>query len=153
MEDQDTLIIRILLQGVHIIQVSLYLYSLKLQHVTALYVCLLLQTLRDNGVTGDIHVVISALANTYINYVATLEEYNVQRYEGASTIYGPHTLSAFIQEFNKLAVALAKVCVHTYMSVCTVVVTAVCHYIRICTVCGVLVGCSSQHWPITTQLS
>lgn len=33
----------------------------------------------------------------------------IQRYEGASTIYGPHTLEAFIQEFNKLADALAKV--------------------------------------------
>ena len=70
---------------------------------------MLLQTLRDNGVTGDIHVVISALANTYVDYITTIEEYNVQRYEGASTIYGPHTLSAFIQEFNKLAAALAQV--------------------------------------------
>ncbi|XP_065884101.1 uncharacterized protein [Dysidea avara] len=66
------------------------------------------KTLRDNGVTGDIHVVISALANTYVDYITTIEEYNVQRYEGASTIYGPHTLSAFIQEFNKLAAALAQ---------------------------------------------
>ena len=33
----------------------------------------------------------------------------VQRYEGGSTAYGPHTLSAYIQEFSKLAVALAKV--------------------------------------------
>ena len=80
-------------------------------------------------------MVISALANTYINYVTTLEEYNVQRYEGASTIYGPHTLSAFIQEFNKLAAALAKVCVCACVCacvcVCTVVVTAVCHYIYV----------------------
>jgi len=45
--------------------------------------------LKDNGVTGDIHVVISALANTYANYITTPEEYYVQRYEGASTIYGP----------------------------------------------------------------
>jgi len=69
----------------------------------------ILQTLRDNGVTGDIHVVISALANTYVDYITTPEEYNVQRYEGASTIYGPYTLLAFIQEFNKLAAALATV--------------------------------------------
>ena len=32
-----------------------------------------------------------------------------QRYEGASTIYGPHTLQAYIQEFDKMAVAMAKV--------------------------------------------
>ena len=30
------------------------------------------------------------------------------RYEAASTIYGPHTLSAYIQQYRKLATALAK---------------------------------------------
>ena len=34
-----------------------------------------------------------------------------QRYEGASTIYGPYTLMAYQQEFNKMAVAMAKVSV------------------------------------------
>jgi len=63
-------------------------------------------------------VVISALANTYIDYVTTPEEYNVQRYEGASTIYGPYTLPAFIQEFNKLAVALAQVCGYIHLCAC-----------------------------------
>ena len=43
------------------------------------------------------HVVIAGLANTYSSYVATFEEYGVQRYEGASTIFGPHTLDAYIQ--------------------------------------------------------
>ena len=33
----------------------------------------------------------------------------VQRYEGASTDYGPYTLDAYLQEFGKLAVLLAKV--------------------------------------------
>ena len=32
-----------------------------------------------------------------------------QRYEGASTIFGPHTLMAYQQEFDKMAVAMAKV--------------------------------------------
>ena len=54
-------------------------------------------------------MVIAGLSNTYADYIATPEEYSVQRYEGASTIYGPYTLPAYIQEFNKLAVALAKV--------------------------------------------
>lgn len=31
------------------------------------------------------------------------EEYQIQRYEGASTIFGPHTLSAYIQLFQSLA--------------------------------------------------
>ncbi|XP_027334513.1 neutral ceramidase 1-like [Abrus precatorius] len=54
----------------------------------------------------DIHVVIAGLTNTYSQYVTTYEEYQVQRYEGASTLYGPHTLSAYIQEFKKLAEGL-----------------------------------------------
>ena len=33
----------------------------------------------------------------------------VQRYEGASTVYGPYTLVAYQQEFSKLAAALANV--------------------------------------------
>lgn len=65
--------------------------------------------MKDNGITGDINVVITGLANTYTSYVTTPEEYSVQRYEGASTPYGPYTLLAYIQEFNKLAVAIAKV--------------------------------------------
>lgn len=57
---------------------------------------------------GNIHVVIAGLTNTYSQYVTTIEEYQIQRYEGASTLYGPHTLSAYIQEFKKLATALTK---------------------------------------------
>lgn len=37
---------------------------------------------------NDAYVVIAGPANTYAHYVATLEEYSVQRYEGASTIFG-----------------------------------------------------------------
>ncbi|XP_012578957.1 PREDICTED: neutral ceramidase [Condylura cristata] len=52
-------------------------------------------------------VVISGLCNVYTHYVATYEEYQAQRYEAASTIYGPHTLSAYIQLFRVLAKAIA----------------------------------------------
>ncbi|KAL2488643.1 Neutral/alkaline non-lysosomal ceramidase [Forsythia ovata] len=55
---------------------------------------------------GNVHVVIAGLTNTYSQYITTFEEYQIQRYEGASTLYGPHTLSAYIQEFKKLAAAL-----------------------------------------------
>ncbi|KAK4918125.1 hypothetical protein LTR66_016896 [Elasticomyces elasticus] len=41
-------------------------------------------------------VVLGGPANTYAHYIATEEEYGVQRYEGASTLYGPHTLEAYI---------------------------------------------------------
>lgn len=41
-------------------------------------------------------VVLGGPANSYTHYIATEEEYKIQRYEGASTLYGPHTLNAYI---------------------------------------------------------
>jgi len=41
-------------------------------------------------------VLLGGPANTYTHYITTEEEYAVQRYEGASTLYGPHTLNAYI---------------------------------------------------------
>jgi len=65
------------------------------------------QRLVDGGVIGEEDmIVIAGLANGYADYVATYEEYQQQRYEAASTIYGPHTLEAYIQEFLKLADAM-----------------------------------------------
>ncbi|GBG28585.1 Neutral ceramidase [Hondaea fermentalgiana] len=55
----------------------------------------------QNGV-----VVIAGLANEYSSYVTTLEEYEVQRYEAASTLYGPYTHAGYVQEAVKLAGAL-----------------------------------------------
>ncbi|WCJ44326.1 Neutral ceramidase [Euphorbia peplus] len=69
------------------------------------------ETLVSNGggeFDNETHIVIAGLTNTYSQYVATIEEYAQQRYEGASTLYGPHTLSAYIQEFTRLAEAMAK---------------------------------------------
>jgi neutral ceramidase len=42
-------------------------------------------------------VVIGGPANTYTHYISTPEEYAIQRYEGASTLYGPWTLPAYIK--------------------------------------------------------
>lgn len=52
-------------------------------------------------------VLIAGPANTYSHYVTTREEYGVQRYEGASTIYGPFTLEAYQDIFSKLVPYLA----------------------------------------------
>jgi len=41
-------------------------------------------------------VVLGSPANTYAHYLTTPEEYGVQRYEGASTLYGPWELPAYI---------------------------------------------------------
>ncbi|XP_062988984.1 neutral ceramidase [Elgaria multicarinata webbii] len=53
------------------------------------------------------NILTSGLCNVYTHYITTYEEYQIQRYEGASTIFGPHTLSAYIQSFRHLAKALA----------------------------------------------
>lgn len=46
--------------------------------------------------TIDPVVVIGGPANSYTHYISTSEEYGIQRYEGASTLYGPFTLNAYI---------------------------------------------------------
>ncbi|KAJ5500413.1 Neutral/alkaline nonlysosomal ceramidase [Penicillium expansum] len=45
---------------------------------------------------SDPLVVLGAPSNSYAHYVATEEEYGAQRYEGASTLYGPNTLAAYV---------------------------------------------------------
>ncbi|KAF8829653.1 hypothetical protein HHX47_DHR3000992 [Lentinula edodes] len=56
---------------------------------------------------NDAYVVIAGPANTYAHYVATLEEYSVQRYEGASTIFGQYTLDAYIDKYTSLVPFIA----------------------------------------------
>lgn len=53
-------------------------------------------------------VVLGAPANSYTHYIATEEEYLVQRYEGASTLYGRHTLNAYINTTTDLLPYLAS---------------------------------------------
>jgi neutral ceramidase len=48
------------------------------------------------NIAKDPIVVLGGPANSYSHYIATEEEYSVQRYEGASTLHGPHTLNAYI---------------------------------------------------------
>ena len=49
---------------------------------------------------------VCSYANGYAGYIATPEEYDAQHYEGASTLFGPHTLAAFAQSFEGLAARL-----------------------------------------------
>jgi Neutral/alkaline non-lysosomal ceramidase, N-terminal len=47
-------------------------------------------TLISSRILGtDAYVVVAGPANVYAHYVATRDEYGVQRYEGASTLFGP----------------------------------------------------------------
>ncbi|XP_061519905.1 neutral ceramidase isoform X1 [Phycodurus eques] len=64
--------------------------------------------LQSEGAFSDVDVVIAGLSNVYTHYITTYEEYQVQRYEGASTIFGPHTLSAYVLKFGDLARAIAQ---------------------------------------------
>jgi neutral ceramidase len=48
------------------------------------------------------HCIIAGYANAYAQYITTFEEYQAQHYEGASTLFGPHTLAAFMSEFVSL---------------------------------------------------
>uniref|UniRef100_A0AAV2LGY6 Neutral ceramidase n=1 Tax=Knipowitschia caucasica TaxID=637954 RepID=A0AAV2LGY6_KNICA len=66
------------------------------------------QELQSGGSFKDVEVVVAGLSNVYTHYITTYEEYQVQRYEGASTIYGPHTLSAYIQQFTRLSRAIRE---------------------------------------------
>lgn len=47
------------------------------------------QLISSRVIGSDAYVVVAGPANTYAHYVTTREEYSVQRYEGASTIFGP----------------------------------------------------------------
>eukprot|EP01043_Picozoa_sp_COSAG02_P036303 COSAG02_NODE_2650_length_8327_cov_247.925620_1_plen_867_part_00 len=61
--------------------------------------------LRANGMAAP-QVVIAGVSNVYTHYVVTPEEYEAQRYEAASTLYGKHTLAAYIMKFTELVPAL-----------------------------------------------
>ncbi|KAI9599014.1 Neutral/alkaline nonlysosomal ceramidase [Syncephalis fuscata] len=53
-------------------------------------------------------VIISGPTNTYASYTATPEEYAAQRYEAASTIFGPGSLPAYIKNAISLVEAIGK---------------------------------------------
>ncbi|MFD9739440.1 neutral/alkaline ceramidase [Umezawaea sp. NPDC059074] len=52
------------------------------------------------------NVLIQGYANDYSQYVTTPEEYDLQQYEGGSTLFGRNTTPAYQQEFGKLAASL-----------------------------------------------
>lgn len=56
--------------------------------------------------TSPQHIIIAGLCNTYSDYIATPEEYEAQRYEAASTIFGPYTLPIYLDHYKKLATHL-----------------------------------------------
>ena len=69
-------------------------------------------------------VVIAGLSNVYTHYITTYEEYQMQKYEGASTIFGPHTLNAYLDQYAYLTERLLKV----YMKIIYLLVKLSQHY-------------------------
>ena len=61
-----------------------------------------------SGMEENPVVVIAGLANEYADYTTTFEEYQAQRYEGASTAYGPNELEGFISQFRRLVQDMAS---------------------------------------------
>ncbi|MDF0531067.1 neutral/alkaline non-lysosomal ceramidase N-terminal domain-containing protein [Tsukamurella sp. 8F] len=52
-------------------------------------------------------VLVQGYANGYAHYLTTPEEYDVQRYEGGSTLFGRNELAAFVDASTALARAMA----------------------------------------------
>jgi len=57
---------------------------------------------------GVTHQTINGYANAYASYVTTFEEYQLQNYEGASTLFGQWTLAAWCTKLRELARAVAS---------------------------------------------
>jgi neutral ceramidase len=57
---------------------------------------------------GIIDIVISSCSNEYGGYVTTFDEYQLQLFEGACTLFGQYTLAAFQTEFVNLANEMLK---------------------------------------------
>lgn len=57
---------------------------------------------------GEGVFVIAGLSNGYSSYTTTYEEYQAQRYEGGSTIFGPHEADGFNQEMSRIARDMAR---------------------------------------------
>lgn len=55
---------------------------------------------------GVRRVHVQGYANAYSGYLTTPEEYRAQRYEGAYTLFGPHTLGAYAHVLDELAAGL-----------------------------------------------
>ena len=60
----------------------------------------------QNAFGQNLQVILSGITNIYSSYVVTPEEYQLQRYEAASTIFGPHTLTIYVSQFIRLFTAL-----------------------------------------------
>ncbi|QQS31226.1 MAG: neutral/alkaline non-lysosomal ceramidase N-terminal domain-containing protein [Sphingobacteriales bacterium] len=64
-----------------------------------------LRILKHRGVK---HAIIASYSNGYHGYITTTQEYKVQEYEGAHTIFGKWTLPAYQTKIKQLAIEMLK---------------------------------------------
>ncbi|XP_043588615.1 neutral ceramidase [Bombus pyrosoma] len=64
-----------------------------------------IKTVMNDASDDETSVIVAGLCNTYSDYITTPEEYQIQRYEGASTIFGPHTLTIYLKQYQELVTA------------------------------------------------
>ena len=64
-----------------------------------------IKTVMNDVSDDETSVIVAGLCNTYTDYIATPEEYQIQRYEGASTIFGPYTHSIYLKIYQELVTA------------------------------------------------
>lgn len=86
---------------------SLYLICLPIE-VTIVSALRMRRAISDILATDLDHVLVQGYANGYGHYVTTPEEYEFQNYEGGSTIFGRHELSALIASVSELAIAMRE---------------------------------------------
>ncbi|XP_039259847.2 putative neutral ceramidase C [Styela clava] len=60
------------------------------------------------GMPENTRVVIAGLSNVYTHYMVTYEEYQAQRYEGASTLFGPYTHMAYMQRYTNMVESMLR---------------------------------------------
>ncbi|MCP4157970.1 MAG: neutral/alkaline ceramidase [bacterium] len=77
----------------------------ELTTVAGLRLRKLLGQIPGNG-QGFNDIVVSTYSNGFASYTTTEDEYTKQEYEGASNLYGPFSLRAYLREYKKLAEAL-----------------------------------------------
>jgi neutral ceramidase len=65
------------------------------------------EVLLANGYPPTTQTLVISLSNAFVSYLTTFEEYQMQRYEGASTTFGPNQLQAYTKLVESLALAMA----------------------------------------------
>ena len=66
------------------------------------------RTVEERVKALDTNVALTCFTNDYCQYTTTPEEYKTQHYEGASTLFGPYTLDAYIKLYKEMAESLKK---------------------------------------------